>query len=98
MARAARLKGFVEQRPELDVHDVAYSLMASRALCHDHRAVVVGADGEELLSGLAAIASSASAPNVVSGRVAASGAVAFVFPGHGSPWTGAAVDLLEFAP
>ena len=27
---AARLKGFVEQRPALDAHDVAYSLVANR--------------------------------------------------------------------
>ena len=54
--QAARLRRFVEQHSELDPHDVAYSLVTTRAL-FDHRAVAVGAERDELLSGLAAIAS-----------------------------------------
>ena len=64
----------------------------------DHRAVAVGADRDELLSGLAAIASCAPAPNVVTGKAAGTGGTVFVFPGQGSQWTGMAVELLDSAP
>ena len=58
----------------------------------------VGAEHAELLSGLAAIASRAPAPDVVSGKAAATGGTVFVFPGQGSQWTGMAVELLDSAP
>ena len=78
-------------------HYVANSLVTTRAL-FDHRAVAVGAERDELLSGLAAIASCAPAPNVVTGKAAATGGTVFVFPGQGSQWTGMAVELLDSAP
>ena len=95
--QAARLLRFAEQHPEVDTHDVAYSLVTTRA-SFDHRAVAVGAERAELLSGLAAIASRAPAPDVVSGKAAATGGTVFVFPGQGSQWTGMAVELLDSAP
>ena len=95
--QAARLRRFVEQHSDLDPNDVAYSLVTTRAL-FDHRAVAVGADRDELLSGLAAIASCAPAPNVATGKAAATGGTVFVFPGQGSQWTGMAVELLDSAP
>ena len=95
--QAARLRRFVEQHSDLDPNDVAYSLVTTRAL-FDHRAVAVGAERDELLSGLAAIASCAPAPNVVTGKAAATGGTVFVFPGQGSQWTGMAVELLDSAP
>ena len=70
--QAARLRRFVEQHSDLDPNDVAYSLVTTRA-SFDHRAVAVGAERDELLSGLAAIASCAPAPNVVTGKAAATG-------------------------
>jgi acyl transferase domain-containing protein/NADPH:quinone reductase-like Zn-dependent oxidoreductase/acyl carrier protein len=96
-AQAARLRRFVEQNPDVDPLDVAYSLVTTRAL-FDHRAVAVGADRDELLSGLAAIASGAAAPNVVTAKAAAAGGTVFVFPGQGSQWPHMAVDLLDSAP
>jgi acyl transferase domain-containing protein/NADPH:quinone reductase-like Zn-dependent oxidoreductase/NADP-dependent 3-hydroxy acid dehydrogenase YdfG/acyl carrier protein len=95
--QAARLQRFFEHHTELDPNDVAYSLVTTRAL-FEHRAVAVGADRDELLSGLAAIASCTPAPNVVSGKAAATGGTVFVFPGQGSQWTGMAVELLDSAP
>ncbi len=95
--QAGRLHGFVEQHPDMDPNDVAFSLVATRA-SFDHRAVAVGAGREELLSGLAAIASGVPSPNVAVGKVAATGGTVFVFPGQGSQWTGMAVDLLDSAP
>ncbi|WP_319449549.1 MULTISPECIES: acyltransferase domain-containing protein [unclassified Mycobacterium] len=95
--QAARLRAFVEQRPDADPIDVAYSLTATRA-SFDHRAVVFGAHRDELLHGLAAIASSAPASNVAIGRVSTAGGTVFVFPGEGTQWTGMAVEMLETAP
>jgi acyl transferase domain-containing protein/NADPH:quinone reductase-like Zn-dependent oxidoreductase/acyl carrier protein/NADP-dependent 3-hydroxy acid dehydrogenase YdfG len=95
--QAARLRRFIEQHSEMAPHDVAYSLVTTRAL-FDHRAVAVGAERDELLSGLAAIAACAPAPNVVTGKAAATGGTVFVFPGQGSQWTGMAVELLDSAP
>src|SRR5262249_34861970 len=91
------LERFVRHRVELDPDDVGYSLVTTRA-SFDHRAVVVGSDRDDLLSGLAAIARGAAAPNVVSGKAGAPGGTVFVFPGQGSQWTGMAVELLDSAP
>ncbi|NGO72460.1 type I polyketide synthase, partial [Streptomyces boncukensis] len=49
-----RLRSFVAERPELDVADVGWSLAVSRAAL-EHRAVVVGADRDELLAGLSTV-------------------------------------------
>ncbi len=95
--QAARLQRFVEHHPELDPNDVAYSLVTTRAL-FEHRAVAVGTDRDELSNGLAAVASCTPAPNVVSGRAAATGGTVFVFPGQGSQWPGMAVELLDSTP
>ncbi|ODR09947.1 hypothetical protein AWC26_12040 [Mycobacterium shimoidei] len=95
--QAARLRAFVEQRPDADPKDVAYSLTATRA-SFDHRAVVVGAHRDELMSGLAALSSGTPAPNTVTGKAAATGGIVFVFPGQGSLWPGMAVELLDSAP
>lgn len=95
--QAARLRSFVQQHPDLDPGDVAYSLITTRAL-FDHRAVALGADRDELLNGLTAIASSEPAPNVVTGKATAEGRTVFVFPGQGSQWTRMAVELLDSAP
>jgi acyl transferase domain-containing protein len=95
--QAARLQRFGEQRTDVDPTDVGYSLVATRA-SFEHRAVAVGADRDELLSGLAVIASGAPAPNVVTGKATATGRTVFVFPGQGSQWTGMAVELLDTAP
>lgn len=95
--QADRLRSFVEQHPDLDPGDVAYSLITTRAL-FDHRAVALGSDRDGLLSGLTAIARSESAPDVVTGKATAAGRTVFVFPGQGSQWTGMAVELLDSAP
>ena len=95
--QAASLQRFVEQRTDAEPNDVAYSLVATRA-SFDHRAVVIGAGRDELLSGLGAIASGTPAPNVVTGKAAAAGETVFIFPGQGSQWTGMAVELLDTAP
>ncbi len=95
-AQAASLERFAEQRTDMHLSDVAYSLVATRA-SFDHRAVVIGENRDELLSGLRAISSRTPALNVVTGKAAASGGTVFVFPGQGSQWRGMAVELLSTA-
>lgn len=95
--QAARLRSFVMGHPDLDPSDVAYSLITTRA-SFDHRAVALGADRAELLSGLAAIAGNEPAPNVMVGKATVAGRTVFVFPGQGSQWMGMAVELLDSAP
>ncbi|WP_425587924.1 SDR family NAD(P)-dependent oxidoreductase, partial [Streptomyces marokkonensis] len=62
------------------------------------RAVVVGADHDELLAGLTALAQGEEAANTTVGTAAPGRRVAFVFPGQGAQWTGMAVELLETSP
>ncbi|QWF78550.1 type I polyketide synthase [Amycolatopsis sp. CA-230715] len=94
-AQAARLLSHTGAHPELNTADIAFSLAATRSTL-DTRAVVLGADREELLAGLAALAGGDAAANVVEGLPGgASGKVAFVFPGQGSQWVGMATDLLS---
>ncbi|MFC9878547.1 SDR family NAD(P)-dependent oxidoreductase [Streptomyces libani] len=98
-AQAERLVSFVEGRPELGLADVGFSLLSTRAEL-EHRAVVVGAEKDQLLSGLRGLAGGLEGPGVVRGSVAAtaaSGAV-LVFPGQGSQWLGMADELLANSP
>ncbi|MFE7779625.1 SDR family NAD(P)-dependent oxidoreductase [Streptomyces nigrescens] len=98
-AQAERLASFVEGRPELGLADVGFSLLSTRAEL-EHRAVVVGAEKDQLLSGLRGLAGGLEGPGVVRGSVAAtaaSGAV-LVFPGQGSQWLGMADELRESSP
>ncbi|MFH8371203.1 beta-ketoacyl synthase N-terminal-like domain-containing protein, partial [Streptomyces sp. NPDC018031] len=98
-AQAARLAEAVSAAPEWSAAQVGRSLVASRAEL-EQRAVVVGGDREELLSGLRALAAgqTAGAAQVVTGRDAGMGGVVFVFPGQGSQWAGMAVELLDADP
>lgn len=77
--------------------DVAYSLVNGRA-SFDHRAVVIGADRDELDAGLAAIACGDRSPYVATGTARSLGGTVFVFPGQGSQWAGMAAELLDTAP
>ncbi|MEV0186640.1 SDR family NAD(P)-dependent oxidoreductase [Streptomyces sp. NPDC050625] len=70
--------------------DVGFSLAATRSAL-EHRAAVVGADGEELRAGLTALAAGEPAAQVVTGRAEADrGRVGFLFSGQGSQrrWMG----------
>ena len=61
----------------------------------DHRAVVVGADREQLMAGLAGLAAGEPGANAVVGRAQAVGKTVFVFPGQGSQWVGMGAELLD---
>nr|AGZ15474.1 putative type I polyketide synthase [Streptomyces sp. MK498-98F14] len=96
-AQAARLREFAAADPDLDVVDVGWSLASSRAR-FEHRAVVLGRDRDELLSGLATLRDGTESAAVVRGVADELGGVAFMFPGQGTPWAGAARQLYDTFP
>ncbi|MER5785057.1 type I polyketide synthase [Streptomyces mobaraensis] len=74
--------------------DVAHSLAVSRT-AFEHRAVVVGADADELRAAAGLVAEAAVAAGLVTGTAGPLGKTVFVFPGQGSQWVGMGVELLE---
>ncbi|TDC73363.1 type I polyketide synthase, partial [Actinomadura sp. 7K507] len=85
-AQARRLAEHVSDR-ELDSADVGFSLATGRAHL-EHRAVVLGADPDELLAGL----------DGVTGRSVVGGRLAVVFSGQGSQRLGMGQDLYAAFP
>ncbi|MEH1059363.1 type I polyketide synthase, partial [Micromonospora sp. CPCC 206171] len=94
--QAARLSAYLEAA-DPRAADVGHSLLTTRARL-GHRAVVLGADRAELLTGVRALADAADAPGVVTGAVLPDARAVFVFPGQGSQWPGMARALLDEAP
>ncbi|WP_182876365.1 type I polyketide synthase [Microbispora sp. H10670] len=94
--QAARLRSWLESRPDVPLADVALELRAARSPM-DHRAAVVAADHGELTRALSALAEDAPDFGVVSGVARRSGAV-FVFPGQGGQWPGMGAGLLRSSP
>ncbi|MFL5910810.1 MAG: SDR family NAD(P)-dependent oxidoreductase, partial [Gaiellaceae bacterium] len=94
--QAARLRDWLVERPELDPADVAFSSATARGHL-ERRAVVAGADREELLAGLEALAHGEPAGGVVA-RQATGGKTAFLFTGQGAQWTGMGRELHESFP
>ncbi|HEY2501283.1 MAG TPA: acyltransferase domain-containing protein, partial [Mycobacterium sp.] len=92
--QAERLLAHVSADPALGAADVGWSLVSSRSV-FEHRAVVVGADRDHLLAGLAGMAAGEPGVNVVVGRAQALGKTVFVFPGQGSQWVGMGAQLLD---
>ncbi|MEV3964773.1 SDR family NAD(P)-dependent oxidoreductase [Nocardia sp. NPDC050193] len=88
-AQADRLRQWALDNPEADPWDVAYSLETSRALL-DCRGAVVGRDRDELLAGLAGLAT--DAPGAIEAR-AGSGRTAFLFTGQGAQRAGMGAGL-----
>ncbi|MEV0844924.1 SDR family NAD(P)-dependent oxidoreductase [Streptomyces sp. NPDC049954] len=94
-AQADRLAARVRQEPALSVSDVGLSSATTRTV-FQHRAVVLGADRDGLLSGLESLARGRESTGVVRGvATGADGRVVLVFPGQGSQWLGMAAELLE---
>ncbi|SEE95494.1 Acyl transferase domain-containing protein [Streptomyces sp. 2314.4] len=78
--------------------DVGWSLVASRS-SFEHRAVVVGAEPDELVAGVRAVAEGRPDAAVTLGEATGhSGGTVYVFPGQGSQWVGMAVELLDTSP
>ncbi|MFW6692989.1 SDR family NAD(P)-dependent oxidoreductase [Streptomyces sp. MAR4 CNX-425] len=96
-AQAGRLHAHLSEHGEISAAQAAHSLVATRTAL-DHRAVVVGAERDELLEGLAAIAAGEPSARVVGGEVQSAGKTVFVFPGQGAQWAGMAADLIDAEP
>nr|WP_248782587.1 type I polyketide synthase [Kitasatospora setae] len=92
-AQAAALHERVAAAPELSALDVGHSLLNGRSRFTE-RAVVVGADRDELLTGLAALSRGTGSAAVPTGAGPLPGRSVLVFPGQGSQWVGMAVELL----
>ncbi|MBB5924492.1 acyl transferase domain-containing protein, partial [Actinoalloteichus hoggarensis] len=88
-AQAGLLAEHVEARPDLSPVDLGHSLVRSRS-AFECRAVVVGAERDELLAGLAAVDAAMTA--------GPAGRSALVFPGQGSQWVGMGRELLACSP
>ncbi|WP_449344031.1 type I polyketide synthase [Streptomyces pactum] len=98
LAQAERLRAHLAARPDAAPRDVAASLATTRAHL-EHRAVVIGADRDALLAGLAGLARDEESAGVVRGTAAPGGdRPVFVFPGQGAQWVGMARELMEAAP
>ncbi|MFF1465877.1 SDR family NAD(P)-dependent oxidoreductase, partial [Streptomyces sp. NPDC058330] len=96
-AQAGRLREWVAARPGQEPADVAWSLAATRSV-FAHRAVVVGGDRDELVSGLESLAAGVSAGSVVSGVARPDARVVFAFAGQGSQWVGMGRELALCSP
>ncbi|WP_064455270.1 type I polyketide synthase [Streptomyces hygroscopicus] len=95
-AQAAKLLAHLDADPAARPLDVGHSLATTRA-AFDRRAVLVGADREDFVRGVDALARGQVLPNLVQGA-SIGGKAAFVFPGQGSQWVGMAVELLDASP
>ncbi|NUP28771.1 MAG: acyltransferase domain-containing protein, partial [Nocardia sp.] len=93
-AQAERLRAWVADRPDADIRAVARTLAGSRALL-ERRAVVIGADRDELIAGLAEVA--AGAPGTIQGS-AVPGQTAFLFTGQGAQRVGMGRELAAAFP
>ncbi|MGC1739435.1 acyltransferase domain-containing protein, partial [Mycobacterium sp.] len=88
--QAARLAGFIGVRDELPAADVGWSLAGRAAF--ERRAVVLGADRDQLLTGLGELAGGRPGASVITGT-GLTGKTVFVFPGQGSQWLGMGMGL-----
>ncbi|TXS54867.1 polyketide synthase, partial [Streptomyces sp. sk2.1] len=95
--QAANLAGFVQGRPEAEPVDVGFSLATARTV-FEHRAVVLGGDRDELLTGLRALAEDRPSADVVRGRAVENNSLALLFSGQGSQRTGMGRELYETFP
>ncbi|WP_256177710.1 type I polyketide synthase [Kitasatospora aureofaciens] len=96
-AQAGRLREWVVARPEPAPADVAWSLATTRSV-FEHRAVVVGTERAELVSGLQSFAAGVPSGSVVSGVARPGARVVFAFAGQGSQWLGMGRELASCSP
>ncbi|MGW0776304.1 type I polyketide synthase, partial [Streptomyces sp. NPDC002835] len=91
-AQAARLRDFVQERPELTAAQVGLSLATTRS-AFAYRGAVLGDDPAERLAALEALARGEGSPSVVTGAAAGGHKVAFLFSGQGTQRPGMCREL-----
>ncbi|HKS46470.1 MAG TPA: beta-ketoacyl synthase N-terminal-like domain-containing protein, partial [Amycolatopsis sp.] len=94
--QAGRLWSLVDRNPDLELVDVGFSSVTTRASLED-RAVVLASDSESLQDGLRAVVGGVFGSGVVCGVADVVGKVVFVFPGQGAQWVGMGAGLLDSA-
>jgi acyl transferase domain-containing protein/acyl carrier protein len=95
-AVASRLLGHLRANPELDLADVAWSLVNTRS-AFERRAVALGEDRERLLGALESIAGGEPSPDAIEAR-AGEGKLAYLFTGQGSQRAGMGRELYGSSP
>ncbi|WP_261717709.1 type I polyketide synthase [Streptomyces sp. FZ201] len=97
-ALAAQADHLGDVLADTDPVDVGWSLLTTRSPL-EHRAVVWGAQADELTAALRAFASGTATAQAVGGTAPETGAgVVLVFPGQGSQWLGMGRGLLDSSP
>ncbi|MGW9172883.1 type I polyketide synthase, partial [Streptomyces decoyicus] len=96
-AQAGRLHTHLVDRPELDLRDVGLSLATTRS-AFEHRAALVGATRDELLSGLSALANGDTPAHLLTGVVRGEGRTALLFTGQGAQRDRMGRELYESFP
>jgi mycoketide-CoA synthase len=95
--QAERLAEHVSATSTADIRAIGMSLATTRT-AFDQRAVVVGADREDLVAGLRAVAAGRPGVNVAVGGVGPRARTAFLFTGQGSQRPGMGRELYETYP
>ena len=93
---AANLATHLAENPELDLGDIAHSLVTTRAL-FEQRAVVLGQGRDELIEALKALAGGEPTPDAIEGS-ARQGKLAFLLTGQGAQRAGMGRELYESSP
>ncbi|MFI7176748.1 SDR family NAD(P)-dependent oxidoreductase [Streptomyces spororaveus] len=97
-AQAAALAAHVESRPEESGATETGLALATGRTAFGHRAVVVGTDREDFLTGLRALAEGRTVSSLVQGRPVAGSRLAVLFAGQGSQRVGMGRELYAAQP
>ncbi|MFJ3221690.1 type I polyketide synthase, partial [Kitasatospora sp. NPDC086801] len=96
-AQASNLLASLAGRSDVDLPDLGFSLVSSRASL-EHRAVVLAEDLESALDGLRAVAAAEPASGVVAGVARSGGRTGLVFTGQGVQRLGMGAELARVFP
>ncbi|MET9896980.1 type I polyketide synthase, partial [Streptomyces sp. NPDC006465] len=97
VAQADSLRSYLVERPGLAPADISHALATTRT-AFDHRAVLLGDTGGDLMGALSALADRQNSAFVLSGTTSGAARVAFLFSGQGSQRTGMGRELYDTYP